>query len=109
MSRAKGDVAEAKAVTFLEDLGYTIVERNFYSRFGEIDIITSKENILHFVEVKSGEDYELAIQNITPQKLSRIIKTANVYMKKNSLDLDFMLDAIVVTPNELFLVENITL
>jgi len=109
MSRAKGDVAEAKAVTFLEDLGYTIVERNFYSRFGEIDIITSKENILHFVEVKSGEDYELAIQNITPQKLSRIIKTANVYMKKNSLDLDFMLDAVVVTPLGIEMVDNITL
>jgi len=109
MSRAKGDVAEAKAVAFLEDLDYTIVEKNFYSRFGEVDIIATKENVLHFVEVKSGDDYELAIQNITPQKLLRLIKTIHVYIKKYSCESDFVLDAIVVTSDELFLVENITL
>jgi len=109
MSRAKGDVAEDRAVSFLEDCGYLVIERNFYSRFGEIDIIATRNSVLHFVEVKSGEDYELAIQNITATKLSRIIKTANVYMKKNSLDSDFMLDAVVVTPLGIEMVENITL
>ena len=109
MSRAKGNIAEDKAVLFLEERGYFIAQRNFYSRFGEIDIIATKDDVLHFIEVKSGEDYELAIQNITPRKLSRIIKTANVYMKKNSLDVDFMLDAVVVTPLNIEIVENITL
>jgi len=109
MSRAKGNIAEDKAASFLSRNGYEIIERNFYSRFGEIDIIATKENVLHFVEVKSGEDYELAIQNITPRKLSRLIKTAYVYMKKNSLDVDFMLDALVVTPNHIQMLENITL
>jgi len=109
MSRAKGNIAEDKAVLFLEERGYFIAQRNFYSRFGEIDIIATKDDVLHFIEVKSGEDYELAIQNITPRKLSRIIKTANVYMKKNSLDVDFMLDAVVVTPLNIEMVENITL
>ena len=109
MSRAKGNRAEDKAAIFLEDNGYLVIERNFYSRFGEIDIIASKDNVLHFVEVKSGEDYELAVQNITPTKLSRIIKTANVYIKKNALHVDFMLDAIVVTPKTIEIIENITL
>ena len=109
MSRAKGNVAEDKAVHYLTERGFFIVERNFYSRFGEIDIIAKKENTLHFVEVKSGEDYELAIQNITPTKLSRIIKTANVYMKKNAYDGDFCLDAIVVTPLDIEMLENISL
>ena len=109
MSRAKGNIAEERAVVFLEERGYFIVERNFYSRFGEIDIIASKDNVLHFVEVKSGEDYELAIQNITPTKVSRLVKTAHVYMKKNSLDVDFQLDALVVTPTGIELVENITI
>ncbi|MEA1983958.1 MAG: YraN family protein, partial [Campylobacterota bacterium] len=35
MSRAKGNLAEDKAVLFLEERGFLIVERNFYSRFGE--------------------------------------------------------------------------
>ena len=109
MSRAKGNVAEERAADFLIEKGCCIVERNFYSRFGEIDIIASKDNALHFVEVKSGEDYELAIQNITPTKLSRIIKTANVYMKKNAYDGDFCLDAVVVTPLDIEMLDNISL
>jgi len=109
MSRAKGNIAEDRAVSFLEDCGYLVIERNFYSRFGEIDIIVTKNSVLHFVEVKSGDDYELAIQNITPTKISRIIKTAHVYMKKNSLDVDFCVDAVAVTPTEIQLLENITL
>ncbi|MCK4974403.1 MAG: YraN family protein, partial [Sulfurimonas sp.] len=98
MSRAKGNLAEEKASEFLLGLGFTIVERNFYSRFGEIDIIAVKDDVLHFVEVKSGLDYESAIQNITPKKLSRLIKTGDVYMKKNSLHVDFVYDALVITP-----------
>ena len=109
MSRAKGNIAEDKAVLFLEERGYFIAERNFYSRFGEIDIIATKGDVLHFVEVKSGEDYELAVQNITPSKISKLIKTAHVYMKKNSLDCDFTLDAIIVTPQDIELLQNITL
>ena len=109
MSRAKGNIAEDKAADFLQNRGYMIVERNFYSRFGEIDIIVVKENVLHFVEVKSGEDYELAIQNLTPRKLSRFIKTCDVYIKKNSYEGDYMIDAIIVTPKSVELVENITL
>ena len=109
MSRAKGNLAEDKASKFLDENGFMIVERNFYSRFGEIDIIAIKDEVLHFVEVKSGLDYESAIQNITHSKLNKFIKTIHVYMKKNGLDVDFMIDAIVVTPHSVEMVENITL
>lgn len=109
MSRAKGNIAEEKAASFLIQNGYQVIERNFYSRFGEIDIIATKDDVLHFVEVKSGEDYELAIQNITPTKLSRLIKTAHVYMKKNAFHGDFMIDAVVVTPENIEILENITI
>ena len=109
MSRAKGNLAEDKACEFLLNNGFLIIERNFYSRFGEIDIIATKDEVLHFVEVKSGLDYESAIQNITPQKLSRLIRTGDVYLKKNALDVDFVYDAIVVTPKAIEFVENITL
>jgi putative endonuclease len=109
MSRAKGNIAEEKACAYLLENGYAIVDKNFYSRFGEIDIIASKRNVLHFVEVKSGEDYEKAIQNITPSKLSKMIKTADIYMKKKAYEGDYTFDAIIVTPQELTLVEDITL
>jgi len=109
LSRVKGDAAEDRAVEFLLNSAFAIVERNFYSRFGEIDIIAVKDEVLHFIEVKSGLDYESAIQNITPQKLSRLIKTAYVYIKKNSLDADFVFDGVIVTPKSIELLENITL
>jgi len=109
MSRAKGNIAEEEASAYLIQSGYSIVERNFYSRFGEIDIIAFKKDVLHFIEVKSGEDYELAIQNITPAKLSKIIKTADIYMKKNAIESSYSFDAVIVTPQSVELLENITL
>ncbi len=106
MSRQKGDFGEARAADFLEEKGYRIVDRNFYSRFGEIDIIARKGDILHFIEVKSGEGEP--VYRITPAKLSKIIKTANIYMSKKRLDLDYCFDAVIVT-EEIELLENITL
>ena len=109
MSRAKGNIAEDKAADFLVENGYMIIERNFYSRFGEIDIIATKNGVLHFIEVKSALSYELAVQNITPKKISRLIKTGDVYMKKSALDVNFMYDGVIVTPTQVEMIENITL
>ena len=109
MSREKGKHAESLACSFLEENGYTLVDSNVYSRFGEIDIIVRKSGILHFIEVKSADDYEAAIQNITPAKLSKIIKTAQIYMKKVLYEGDFEFDAVIVTPQGVQMVENITL
>jgi len=109
MSRAKGDFAEERAVVYLQERAYIIVDRNYSSRFGEIDIIAQKDGVLHFVEVKSADEFELAIQNITSKKLSRIIKTAQMYMSKNCYDGAFTFDAIIVTPLEISMVEDITI
>ncbi|NPA58962.1 MAG: YraN family protein [Epsilonproteobacteria bacterium] len=109
MSRKKGDIAEQKACSYLQENGFFILTQNFYSRFGEIDIIASKDDVLHFIEVKSADNYEKAIQNITRTKLSRLIKTGNVYMKKNGFDGDFEYDAVVVTLDAIDMVENITI
>ena len=51
MHLSVGKEAEEKASLYLQKEGYTILERNFHSKFGEIDIIASKENQLHFFEV----------------------------------------------------------
>ena len=109
MSRSKGAEGEERACDFLRTGGFDIIDRNVHSRFGEIDIIALKEGVLHFIEVKSGVSYDAAIRNITPQKLDRILKTVQSYMKQHQLDLDYMIDAVVVTPETLRLLENITL
>ena len=106
MSRKKGNLGEDRAVSYLQDLGFLVIERNFYSRFGEIDIIATKDGILHFIEVKSG-DWDPLYQ-ITPSKISKIVKTADIYMKKKNLDFDYCLDAVIVS-EDIELLENITL
>ena len=48
-----GFKSEDKAVKYLKNQGFEIITRNFKSKFGEIDIIAKKTNILHFIEVKA--------------------------------------------------------
>ena len=53
MSRQKGDFAEKRAISFLQDRNFEIIEQNFYAKkLGEIDIIAKKDNTYHFCEVK---------------------------------------------------------
>ena len=83
---------EDKAQNFLKKQGFTIIERNFHSKFGEIDIIAQKDEILHFIEVKSTSgDYE-ASYRLNPQKYEKILKTLNFYLLKKGLNNDFQVD-----------------
>jgi putative endonuclease len=109
MSREKGNLSEDKAYRFLLQNNFIVLDRNFYSRFGEIDIVAQKDGVIHFIEVKSALDYELAVQNITKSKLSKLIKTGDVYLKKNALNVNYMYDAIIVTPQKISYLENITI
>ncbi len=107
MSRAVGDIAEAAAVTFLISNGCRIVARNVSCRFGEVDIIAEKDGVLHFVEVKSGKGFE-PIYNITPAKLSKLLRTIEWYIQKKGIDIPYQLDALVVKGSKCDWIENIT-
>lgn len=110
MSRLKGDLAEEKACEFLKAFGFRIIERNFYAKkLGEIDIIASKKETLHFIEVKSADDYEIAINNITKGKLSKLIRSVEYYLQNKKLNVSFCIDAIIVVENDIEFLENITL
>jgi len=109
MSRAVGDAAEEKAVGFLRERGFRIIDRNVSSRFGEIDILAMKGEVLHVIEVKSAPTYEQAVNNITPAKVRKILMTADAYMKKHALDMDYSLDAVIISAGQCEFLENITL
>ena len=110
MSREKGDFAEKRAIFFLEELGFKIIEKNFYAKkLGEIDIIALKDNIYHFCEVKSANDYETAINNLTNSKLSKIKRSTDYYLQTKKLDVAFCIDAIIVEDSDITLLENITI
>ena len=106
-TKIKGNIAEQRAAEFLQSKGFKIVKKNFYTKFGEIDIIVFKDEVFHFVEVKSGANFE-PIYNITPAKLQRIIKSAYVYLKKHHIDSAFCIDAVIIKNNDIEHIKNIT-
>ncbi|MDD2781860.1 YraN family protein [Sulfuricurvum sp.] len=108
-TKAKGNLAEDKGCEYLRQHGYRIVDRNVYNRFGEIDIIAIRDNVLHFVEVKSATTYEQAVNNITPSKLQKLGRTIQFYLQKKKLNSDYCIDALIVSDNVVELIENITL
>ncbi len=108
-TRSKGNIAEERGCEYLRSNGFRIIDRNVYNRFGEIDIIAIRENVLHFVEVKSAATYEQAINNITPSKLQKLGRTIQFYLQKKKLNTDYCVDALIVSSDTLELIENITL
>ncbi|MDD4854742.1 MAG: YraN family protein [Sulfuricurvum sp.] len=108
-TKAKGNIAEERGCEFLRSRGCRIIDRNVYNRFGEIDIIALKDNVLRFVEVKSAQSYEQAVNNITPSKLQKLNRTIQTYLQKKKFSLDYCVDALIVTDDGIEWIENITL
>ena len=78
----KGRKYEEVVCNFLKKKGYTILEKNFTSKYGEIDIIASYNNIIAFVEVKGrqNENYSSPKEAVTEKKQKKIILTAKKYL-----------------------------
>ena len=108
MSRARGNAAEEVAIAYLKGRGCRILARNFYFKGGEIDIIAEKEGVIHFVEVKSGATFEPAYA-ITPAKIARIVRGAQIWIKKNGHTGAWQLDALIVRGDRCEWLENITI
>lgn len=109
-TKQKGQDAEDKACSYLKTKGFLIVEQNFYAKkLGEIDIICKKDDIYHFVEVKSSTDYESAINNITQSKISKLKRSIDYYLQTKKLDVAFCIDVIIVVDDEIEHLLNITI
>lgn len=82
-ARAKGDTGEEKACAWLESRGFRILARNYSTRFGEIDIIALRENVLHFIEVKSFSPRTLSPRYaISAKKLQKIYASIDVLLSR---------------------------
>ncbi len=82
-----GKRAETVATWYLRLHGYQILECNFHSRFGEIDIIAKKLGTIAFIEVKARGNNEVApAYAVTDIKQQKIIKTAHHFITKHRLN-----------------------
>lgn len=96
MSSAKtsllGKWAEEKATNYLIRQGMEILAKNYRSVHGEIDIIAKDHNILVLVEVKTrkASQKKWLEDAISPSKIKRILKTAEIYIEKSNIKFEEM-------------------
>lgn len=89
-------VAESVACEYLISKGYTVIERNYTMRGGELDIIAINWPILTFVEVKLVNHVLDIHDYITPAKLKHLHKTIEFYLREHRHDGEIQLDVIFV-------------
>ena len=89
-----GKIGENIANSFLVKHGFLVLQRNYHTHYGEIDIIAKKDNILRFVEVKSVKvrDFSnvdnLAVRpedNLTKDKWSKIVVSCETYLRHKNI------------------------
>lgn len=81
-SRKIGQYYEMMAKQYLEAQGYTIIAQNFYSRFGEIDLIARYDAYIIFLEVKyrKTNSFGYPREAVTYSKRQKILKTAQYFL-----------------------------
>ncbi|GAB6161159.1 YraN family protein [Desulfothermus naphthae] len=82
-----GNTGEDIAINFFKKRGYKILERNFRTKKGEIDLIVEGEGQLVFVEVKtrSSKNFGDPLEFVNISKQKRILAAALFYLTKNKL------------------------
>lgn len=110
-----GKLGEDLATAYLEENGYSILERNFVIQKAEIDIIAQKDNVLAIVEVKtrSSLDFGSPQDFVKQKKIQLLIKAVNAYIndreKDFQEDLEIRFDIVAIHKNgESFAIEHLT-
>ena len=85
-NRAYGDLGEELARRYLASKGYEIVESNYRTRRGELDLISRHADTLVIVEVKlrRGTAYGTPLEAVTPRKQQAIRLMAEEYLAEKS-------------------------
>ena len=93
-----GDKGENVALNYCLSKGYELVERNYRSRYGEIDIILKDDQYIIFAEVKTRKYDSIATPSefVDSRKRKRILMTAAIYLDENPTDLQPRFDVIEI-------------
>ena len=82
-----GREGESAAIAFLKKQGYRILEKNFRSKVGEIDIIAEQAGVIVFIEVKARTNHEFGhpFNALTPTKQKKITQTAQSFLVRKRI------------------------
>ena len=102
-----GAIGEKVAAEYLRRRGFSIRDRNFVRKTGELDIIAEKENTLHFVEVKTiltneflddkntRDDYDPSL-NLHEAKIRKVARTGEWYVLEKKWEGEWQVDGTLV-------------
>jgi len=97
-----GKSGENIAQEYLEKKGYNVIDRNYRTKYGEIDLIVKKDGILIFVEVRSktGEQFGTPEDTINRIKVRKIQRNAIAYAARKKWQGQYKIDAICIILNQ---------
>jgi len=103
-----GKSGEDLAEKYLNKIGYKIIEKNFKTKFGEIDIIAKDKKTIVFAEVKTraGNAYGSPQSAVNFYKQKHLSLAAFTFIKKNSLKSDYRFDIIAICDDKIEHIEN---
>lgn len=95
--------AEACAAAYLMAKGYRVLAKRFRTRYGEIDLVARRRNLLVFVEVKARASLDDAAYAVTPRQQRRIIDAAQAWLMAHPehAELELRFDAMLIAPRRL--------
>lgn len=93
-----GRKGEALARLYLQLHGYTILDKNYRTKAGELDIIAKKGDCIVFVEVKTrtNREYGAPAEAVTYEKQQHMLRSAQYYLMKVGFDRECRFDVIEV-------------
>lgn len=97
--RKFGDASEKLAEMYLLQKGYTILDRQFLTRLGEIDLVAEDGNEIVFIEVKARHTAMFGYPEaaVTKTKLRKIGQAAEVYLRaKDLIRRSFRVDVVAI-------------
>jgi putative endonuclease len=109
-----GNKGEIIATNYLQEKGFEIIENNWRYKLLEVDIIASRHNRLHFVEVKTRTNTKFGLpeDSISQAKMNHLKKAAEEYLYQHPEWLKIQFDVIAITLNkevvvEIFVIEDV--
>lgn len=109
-----GNFGEGLAAAYLQQNGYTLLHQNWRHSHWEVDIIASRNNVLHFIEVKTRRTKKFGHpeESVSKKKIQNLINASEEYLYQHPQWQRIQFNVLAITilhnePPEYFLIEDV--
>ena len=115
MHNTTGLLGEQLALEYFSQQGYQLIEKNWRHSHWEVDIIVARQNILHFIEVKTRrtKNFGLPEDQVNKKKIQNLINAAEEYLHQHPEWKRIQFDILAISilknkPVEYFFIEDVS-